>query len=114
MVRPDFAKWNQNANDIRRLSIEAEHPRTRERFQALYMIGTDQKNASQWAQGINRQKQTVLRWVHRYNEYGPDSLHYQPSGGRQAKLSEDEKKRSSPRSNRTSPPTISCRGMAGP
>lgn len=97
MVRPDFAKWNQSAEAMRRLSIEAEHPRSRERFQALYMIGTDQKNASQWAQGINRQKQTVLRWVHHYNEYGPDRLHYQPSGGRQPKLSESEKKRSSPR-----------------
>ena len=91
MIRPDFAKWNQNADDIRRLSIEAEHPRSRERFQALYMIGTDHKNASQWAQAINRQKQTVLRWVHRYNEAGSERLHYQPSGGRQAKLSDAEK-----------------------
>lgn len=94
MIRPDFAKWNQDAEDIRRLSIEAEHPRSRERFQALYIIGSGQKNASHWAQQINRQKQTVLGWVHRYNEQGPDSLHYQPSGGRQPSLSAAEKKRS--------------------
>ena len=97
MVRPDFEKWKQKAEDIRRLSIEAEHPRSRERFQALYMIGSGPKKASQWATAINRQKQTVLGWVHGYNEYGPDRLHYQPSGGRQAKLSEAEKKRSSKR-----------------
>jgi transposase len=95
MIRPDFEKWNQSIEDIRCLSIAAGHPRSRERFQALYMIGSDQKNASQWAQEIKRQKQTVLKWVHGYNEAGPDSLHYQPTGGRQSKLNEAEKKRSS-------------------
>ena len=94
MVRPDFAKWDQTAEDVRRLSIEAEHPRSRERFQALYMIGSEQDNASHWAQNINRQKQTVLNWVHRYNEAGPQSIYYQHTGGAQPKLSEAEKKRS--------------------
>jgi transposase len=92
MVRPDFEKWHQSAEEIRRLSIEADHPRSRERFQALYMIGTAQKNASQWAKQINRQKQTVLEWVHRYNDDGPDSLCYHHTGGRPTKLSEAEKK----------------------
>ena len=94
MIRPDFAKWNQDAEKMRRLSLEAEHPRSRERFQALYMIGSGQKNASQWAQQINRQKQTVLKWVHRYNEFGPEHITYQATGGAQPKLSEAEKKRS--------------------
>lgn len=94
MVRPDFEKWDQKAEDIRRLSIEAEHSRSRERFQALYMIGSEQENASRWAKDINRQKQTVLGWIHRYNEYGPDSIHYQHTGGRQMNLSEAEKEES--------------------
>lgn len=94
MVRPEFEKWKQTAEDMRRLSIKAEHARSRERCQALYMIGSGQKNASQWAKAIKRQKQTVLEWVHRYNEQGPDHIAYQPTGGRQAKLSEAEKKRS--------------------
>ncbi len=93
MVRPDLGKWDQKAEDIRRLSIEAEHPRSRERFQALYIIGSEQKNASQWAKDIKRQKQTVLDWVHSYNKYGPASIHYQHTGGQQPKLSEAEKKR---------------------
>jgi transposase len=58
------------------------------------MIGSGQENASRWAKGINRQKQTVLGWIHRYNKYGPDSIHYQHTGGRQMNLSEAEKKRS--------------------
>lgn len=98
---------------MRRLSLEAEHLRSRERFQALYMIGSGQKNASQWAQQINRQKQTVLKWVHRYNEFGPECITYQASGGAQPQLSEAEK-RSSTRSNKSDPMTISCRAMAGP
>ena len=93
MVRPDFEKWDQTAENIRRLSIEAEHRRSRERFQALYMIGSEQDNASQWAKGIKRRKQTVLDWVHGYNDYGPESIYYQPTGGRQTKLNEAEKKK---------------------
>jgi transposase len=94
MVRPDFEKWQQNAEEMQRLAVAAEHARSRERFQALYVIGSGQKNASEWAATIKRQKQTVLGWVHRYNEVGPEGLQYRSSGGRQAKLSEVEKKRS--------------------
>lgn len=97
MIRPNFEKWDQTAEDMRQLSITAAHRRSRERFQALYMIGTQQKSASQWAKEIKRQKQTVLGWVHDYNEYGPDRIPYQYTGGRQAILNEAEKKRSSPR-----------------
>ena len=113
MIRPDFEKWGQSAEEIRRLSLEAEHPRSRERFQALYMIGSGQQTASQWAKTIKRRKQTVLEWVHRYNELGASVLSYRHSGGRQAKLSEAEKKRSSKRSRRASPTNINYPGEAG-
>lgn len=82
MIRPDFAKWEQTRQDILKLSVEAPHKRTRERFQALYMIGTGQKNATQWAQEIGRQNVTVLNWVHSYNAQGPAGLVYRHSGGR--------------------------------
>ena len=92
MIRPDFEKWGQKAEDIRQLSLTTAHPRSRERYQALYMIGTGQTNASQWAQTINRCKQTVLSWVHQYNASGPAGLAYQHRGGRQPALSEAQKK----------------------
>ena len=92
MIRPDFQKWDQSAEDLRQLSLTADHPRSRERFQALYMIGTDQTNASQWALTINRCKQTVLSWVHQYNVSGPASVAYRHSGGRQPVLTEGQKK----------------------
>lgn len=93
MIRPDFEKWDQTAEEIRRLSIDADHPRSRERFQALYLIGTEQTNANQWANQTGRCKQTLLKWVHQYNDDGPLAIYYQHSGGRQAKLTAAEKKR---------------------
>lgn len=81
MLRPDFVKWNQSAEEMRRLSTEAEHPRTRERCLALYMIGTKQTNATRWSQEIGRDHMTVHRWIHRYNEQGMAGIVYQHTGG---------------------------------
>jgi Homeodomain-like domain len=82
MIRPDFDKWEQDSETIRRLGIEAEHKRSRERLQALYMIGTGQVNATQWAEESGRNTRTVMEWVHTYNAKGPAALYYQHSGGR--------------------------------
>ena len=82
MLRPGFTKWDQNAEEMLRWSTEAEHPRTRERCLALYMIGTEQTSASQWARNIGRQEMTVQRWVRRYNESGMEGIIYQHTGGR--------------------------------
>ncbi len=82
MVRPDTGKWGQDLADLRRLAVEAAHPRTRERFQALYMIGSQQTNATAWARETGRNLDTVLSWVHRYNEHGPEALQYRRTGGR--------------------------------
>ncbi len=81
MVRPDIAKWEQSLDDLRRLSIESAHPRTRERFLALYMIGSKQNNAASWAKETGRQIDTVLGWVHDYNDEGPDALIFRQTGG---------------------------------
>lgn len=81
MLRPDFEKWGQSAEEMLRLSTEAAHPRTRERSLALYMIGTKQTNATQWAKKINRQNMTVQGWVRRYNEQGMAGIIYEHTGG---------------------------------
>ena len=98
MIRPDFAKWGQTPEDIYRLSLEAEHPRSRERFQALYMIGTEQTNATRWAKRIGRQDQTVMEWIHAYNVSGPENLLYKRSGGRVPLFREQSRTKSSKRS----------------
>lgn len=81
MVRPDTAKWNQKPDDLRRLSTAASHPRTRERFLALYMIASGQTNATRWAATIGREDESVINWVHKYNAGGPDALTYRRTGG---------------------------------
>lgn len=97
MVRPDTAKWGQTLADIRRLSVEAEHPRTRERFLALYVIGNRQTNATQWADEIGRDDNTVMGWVQRYNRFGPEALYYRRTGGRPPLLPRKRSPRSSQR-----------------
>lgn len=91
MLRPDFKKWGQTAEDMRQLSIKAEHPRSRERYQALYLIGTGQTNATCWAKEINRDDQTVMGWIHRYNHEGPAALVYQRTGGHSPFLARERK-----------------------
>ncbi len=93
MLRPEIEKWGQSAEDMRRLSIEAEHPRSRERFQALYMMSSGQSNASRWAKTIKRCQQTVLEWVHHYNAAGPNGVVYHHSGGRKPTLNASDKEK---------------------
>ena len=44
-----------------RLAREAEHARSRERFMALYQVGSGKYNATQWAKESGREDETVLR-----------------------------------------------------
>lgn len=81
MIRPDLEQWHQTPDDLRRLATEAAHPRTRERFLALFMIASRQANATIWAARTGRSDETVLGWVHAYNRYGPDRLTYRRTGG---------------------------------
>ena len=73
MVRPDLTKWNQSIDDLLQGSINAQHPRTRERYLALYMIASGQSNATLWAKQTNRCDESIMKWVHRYNEFGNGS-----------------------------------------
>ena len=81
MLRPNFEKWGQSVEEMRRLSTEAEHPRTRERCLALFMIGTEQTNATRWAKEIGCRNMTVQCWIHRYNEQGMEGIIYKHTGG---------------------------------
>jgi transposase len=82
MIGVEMTKWGQTLEDLRLASLQATHPRSRERFQALYLIASGRFNATTCAAHIGRQDETVLGWVHRYNQHGPDALAYRHSGGR--------------------------------
>jgi Homeodomain-like domain len=113
MVRVEMAKWGQNLEDLRRASVEASHQRSRERFQALYLIASGQFNATTCAAHIGRQDETVLGWVHRYNEHGPGALTYRRTGGRVPLLTRPRPSRSRRSSRTVPPPSTACPATAG-
>ena len=81
MLTVDYSRWGQDPDILRVLGLNADHPRTRERFLALYEICED-KSASQVGRETGRNPQTVMDWVHRYHTVGPAVLVYQQTGGR--------------------------------
>src|SRR5215210_3978221 len=81
MIQVETAKWGQTVEDLRLAALREAHPRSRERFQALYLIASGQFNATTCAAHIGRQDETVLRWPHLYNRRGPDALIYRHAGG---------------------------------
>ncbi|MGD1906935.1 MAG: helix-turn-helix domain-containing protein [Leptolyngbyaceae cyanobacterium] len=50
--------------------MTAPHPRSRERFMALYDISQG-KNATKVSRDTGRNHQTVMSWVHRHNAAEP-------------------------------------------
>src|SRR5215467_7962425 len=60
MIKVETAKWQQTVEDLRRASLHEAHPRSRERFQALYLIASGQLNATACAAHIGRQDETLL------------------------------------------------------
>ena len=81
MLRVDYARWGGTAEDLRHVALSAPHARTRERALALYEI-TQGSCATRVAACTGRHPQTVMDWVHAYNERGPDALVFRRTGGR--------------------------------
>ena len=81
VLRGDHQRWNQTVADLRHLALSAAHPRSRERFLALHEIAQG-SCATTGAARTGRRAQTVMGWLHAYNEHGPEALRYQRTGGR--------------------------------
>ena len=81
MLRVDYARWGGTAEDLRHVALSASHARTRERALALYEI-TQGSCATRVAACTGRHAQTIMDWVHAYNERGPDALVFRRTGGR--------------------------------
>src|SRR3954463_5916886 len=71
MLRVDHARWDQTPADLRELAMRASHPRTRERFLALYEI-TQESCATRVAERTRRHP--VMEWLHLYNTRGPEAI----------------------------------------
>lgn len=81
MLRVNYEKWDHTPDALRLFALEAPHPRTRERFWALYEM-TRGLSATQVAQALDRHDETVHHWIHQYNERGPCALSFVRTGGR--------------------------------
>jgi hypothetical protein len=78
MLLVDVERWGQTIDDLRDAAYRADHARTvpgavRDR------TGT---NATQVALLTGRCDESVMAWVHAYNERGPGALFFQRTGGR--------------------------------
>ena len=113
MLKVAMAKWGQTVEDLRLASLNQTHPRSRERFQALYLMASGQFNATTCAAHIGRADETVLAWVHLYNERGPAALTYHRTGGSAPLLPQSRWKRSSEPSSRPSRSTTACPDTSG-
>ncbi len=82
MLKPNLSKWKQTTGDLFASAMQAEHPRTRERFLLLYLTATQERGATRGATELGRNPRTAMRWVRRYNEKGPDVLVFKRTGGR--------------------------------
>ena len=81
MLRVDHQRWGQTVADLRHLALSAAHPRSRERFLALHEIAAG-SCATAVGERTGRRAQTVMGWLHAYNDHGPAALTYQRTGGR--------------------------------
>jgi transposase len=81
VLRVDVSRWDQTAADLRDLALHAPHPRSRERLFALHEVAQG-GCATEIATSSGRHPQTVMGWVHAYNNHGPAALLYRRSGGR--------------------------------
>src|SRR5881409_1150742 len=81
VLRVDYARWGQTPEDLRHLALSAPHARTRERALALFEI-TQGRCATRLAERTGRHPQTVMDWVHAYNQGGPGALAFRRTGGR--------------------------------
>jgi len=81
MLKLQLEKWSLSAHKLQHLALNAVHPRSRERFLALYHIALGSCPTIAAPQ-FNRDSQTLMKWVHLFNKKGPDALHYRKTGGR--------------------------------
>ena len=81
MLKVEYARWDQSLEDLRDLSMSADHERTRERFLALYEMALG-SYPTQLAKRTSRHYQTLMCWVRAYNKHGPESQKFCHTGGR--------------------------------
>jgi hypothetical protein len=76
MLKVHLGQWQQTPETLREMALQAQHPRIRERWLAIY-----RDRPTQVAYRSERNPQTVMERVHRYHAHEPEALAYYRSGG---------------------------------
>ncbi len=80
MLTVNFSKWNQTPEDLRTAAMTAKNARTPS-VSALYDVTQLGCGATEIARRTRRHAQTLISWVHLYNDLGPDALIFTQTGG---------------------------------
>ncbi len=92
MLKVNCTRWSHSKELLREEALKAEHIRTRERLMALYEI-SEGKSATLVAKETKRHPETVMKWVHHYNQEGLGALQYQRTGGRKPEMVSNSRRR---------------------
>jgi transposase len=73
-------RWHLDLAQVRERMYDAERPRERERWHALWLVGQGWTQA-QVAQALDRDPHTIGVWVDAFRQRGPEGLRFDGSGG---------------------------------
>lgn len=80
MLKLDLEKWSLSLDDLKKLALKPNHPRTCERFLALYQV-TQSSCATRVRHQIKRDPQTVMQWVRLFNKKKDQHLYFSLTRG---------------------------------
>src|SRR5438552_495399 len=75
-----LAAWNLDVGQIRQRMYDAPHPRERERWHALWLLGQGWTQV-QIAQALEHDAHTIGTWVETFRQQGPAGLQFTAHGG---------------------------------
>jgi len=82
-------KWGETYESLLQRSLKASNVHAREHFLALAMIASD-KPGYKVAEEFGRSRQSISKWVHEFNRYGPDGMIPKWKGHPGTALSDEE------------------------
>ena len=85
-------KRRYRIEELRKLYKSALNKRSGQRLEAIYLKACG-KTPPEIARLLGCAPKTVRNWIKQFNEGGPDALEYKHTGGRTAKLNQEQEKR---------------------
>ncbi|GAC1432878.1 MAG: hypothetical protein NVSMB62_29410 [Acidobacteriaceae bacterium] len=73
-------QWQLDLAQVREQLYEAVHPRERERWHAIWLLGQGWSQ-KQVAKALDRDAHTIGDWVETFRQHGPTGLRFEGSGG---------------------------------